>query len=143
MFVLAKTSQRKILLNIQNKILAIQEICGNHLETPNEVDGKEDEELDISEDVKEYKLVTFVKKSIALKRGCDAFLSCLKDLKMKEYEKRCFQFSEDRESQLYRKFQNSWLETWDMTMLVSRKTSQMTYYQRAVAQERLQKISFE
>ena len=61
----------------QNKVIAIQEICGKYMESPvYSEDIEEVEESDLSEEAEDPKFPIFVKKCILLKTVCDAFYDC-------------------------------------------------------------------
>ena len=144
MFLSGKIRKRHV---HQNKVIAIQEICGKYMETPvYPEDIEEEEESPLCEETEDKKFPIFVKKCILMLTVCDAFFDCLKDLKRKKQslEKLTFQFSDNEENRLYRKFQNLWLDTWDMTILARRKENQMTFYQESLAKDRAPKdASFE
>lgn len=119
----AKIKQRNIIFN---KCRAIQNICGKHLKDPQySSEGEDNAEVD-KETVTTYtepfernkSLDRFrdVVKRIVNKRRCEKVIEAV--IKMKEenefYEKNCFQFAENDEHYLYRKFLDHWQNRFDI-----------------------------
>ena len=117
---------------------AIQGICGAHLVDPvyEEVIEEVEETINAELENKKHLLITSVEKCILLKKVCNAFLECLKDSVTAKFEKLCFTFLDDRESRLYRKFQNTWMNTWDVVMLAERREREMAFYRKSISIER-------
>lgn len=131
----ARIHQRHVLLN---KCRAIEYICGKHIKNPDnsscEFDSSREEENgeeeDTSEDVS-IGLETFksaVQRVIENIRSKKIVEQILQQKKEREaFERNCFQFTEDTESALYRKFLRKWSNTWDVWG--SRGKAMAIYYQ--------------
>ena len=120
----AKIKQRNVILN---KCKAIQNICGKHLKDPiySSEDEKYSEEVDKKEEIKNETspkrnktLSRFrdIVKRIIDKYRCEKIIEAVNRLKEEKefYEKNCFQFAENDEHYLYRKFLDHWQNRFDI-----------------------------
>ena len=134
----AKIKQRNVILN---KCKAIQNICGKHLKDPiySSEDEKDSEEVDKKEEIKNETspkrnktLSRFrdIVKRIIDKYRCEKIIEAVNRLKEEKefYEKNCFQFADNDEHFLYRKFLNHWQARFDI-LRSSKARSMSMYYQ--------------